>query len=271
MTATSTLHRQIVRGYRAVAARPAARRLNELLFDLALHGLGVGNYENDDVSGERHFVRHVLPAHLRDTVHPVVMDVGAHDGAYATMVLQRFPGARVVCAEPHPGTFAALSARLGERATLLDCALGAEPDVLTLYDRADHAEGSQHASMYEGVISDLHGQRPVSFDVPVRTLDDVADELGIRFVHLLKIDTEGHELAVLRGAAGLLAADAVGVVQIEFNEMNLYSRSFLHDFRGLLPNHRAHRLLPRGLTEVRAAPLRSELFGFQNIVFLPSR
>ena len=39
---------------------------------------------------------------------------------------------------------------------------------------------------------------------------------GIETIDFLKIDTEGHDLHVLRGAAGLLERKAIGVIQFEY-------------------------------------------------------
>jgi FkbM family methyltransferase len=51
--------------------------------------------------------------------------------------------------------------------------------------------------------------------VPVVTLDGLLDEAGIDHVDLLKIDVEGSEIAVLRGARRLLQDGRVDVVYIE--------------------------------------------------------
>jgi len=40
--------------------------------------------------------------------------------------------------------------------------------------------------------------------VRVETLDDIAAKEGVEYIDFLKIDTEGHELAVLSGASRLL-------------------------------------------------------------------
>lgn len=61
------------------------------------------------------------------------------------------------------------------------------------------------------------GLDPLEF-VAVRTLDDLAAELAIDRIDLLKIDVEGHEPAVLRGATELLARRAIGAVLCEFND-----------------------------------------------------
>jgi hypothetical protein len=45
-------------------------------------------------------------------------------------------------------------------------------------------------------------------------------------IDLLKIDTEGHELQVLRGAQKIVSAGLIRVLHIEFNEMNVFSGYF---------------------------------------------
>jgi hypothetical protein len=53
--------------------------------------------------------------------------------------------------------------------------------------------------------------------VRLETLDRYCDERGIPEVDYLKVDVEGHELAVLRGAAGLIGRRAVRYVQLEYS------------------------------------------------------
>jgi hypothetical protein len=53
-------------------------------------------------------------------------------------------------------------------------------------------------------------------EVPCLTLDDVAAENEITAINLLKLDAQGGEHAVLRGADGLLSHGAIDVVLTEF-------------------------------------------------------
>lgn len=259
----------LVRIWRAFAARSLFEKLNNLLLDMAFHGLGILNYENDRLTGERFFVTRTLPGLLRNVEAPVLVDVGAHVGAYSDLLLQSLPLGRLIIIEPHPTTFAKLERRFRGNTILVNSAMGSAPGELLLYDRADQA-GSSHASLYVDAITELHGQEAVSIRVAVNTLDLLVSELSIDGdIDFLKIDTEGHELEVLKGCADLLAARRIRVVQIEFNAMNVLSRSFFRDFRMLLPDHSPYRLLPRGMISIREDPLHSELFGFQNVVFVP--
>lgn len=103
---------------------------------------------------------------------------------------------------------------------------------------------------------DTLGGGPARVDeVEVSTLDAAAADLGIGRIDLLKIDVEGHELAVLEGDRGLLDAAKVGAVQFEFGERNLASRTFLRAFFRLLGSgFRFFRVTPGGLRALEYTP-----------------
>ena len=251
--------------YRTLFAYPIFERFNRLVTVLGLSGLGVLNYSSARASGERSFLQRLLRRHHE----PVCFDVGANRGLYAAMILEINPGSRLHCFEPHPRNFDALTQRLGSAANVVlnNCGCGDEPGTLALFDYAD-ADGSSHASLHREVIERLHGARAVEHRVPVVCLDDYVREHGIRSIDLLKIDTEGHEFAVLRGAADTLRAGMVDCVHIEFNEMNAVSGVFFKQFYDLLsPSYTMYRLLPTSMLEIkRYTPLYHEVFAFQNIV-----
>jgi FkbM family methyltransferase len=255
--------------YRKLFARPLFRRFNSSLLYFSLHGLGVLNFENDQVSGERHLIQSWLKRKLTKE-KLVFFDVGANIGEYSGMLVDNFPTAMVHAFEPHPRNYMALSTRafLNGRVKCHNLALGESQGSLTLYDRADYS-GSTHASLHRAVISEIHQQQVVEFTVSVETLDAVADMEHVTYVDYLKIDTEGHELAVLAGASRLLREGKIGIIQFEFNEMNVVSRVFFRDFRKILCNYDLYRLLPTGMILLGTNPLVTELFAYQNIVAVP--
>ena len=251
--------------YAYLFARVRFYRLNRILFELSLRGLGVLNYKDDVASGEDHF----LKALVRGVAAPVVLDVGANRGDYSSAVLAASPGARLFAFEPHPVTFQKLAKRLVPLgAQVVNAACGRTADQMLLYDYV--TGGSPHASLYPGVIETLHHEESRAYQVKVIDLDKFASEHSIDHVDLLKIDAEGHELEVLGGANRLLRCGQIGAIQFEFNEMNLISRTYLRDFYDVLPGYRLYRMVRDGLVPLaeRASPA-CEIFLFQNIVALP--
>lgn len=253
--------------YAFLFSRSYFYRLNRALHHASLRGLGVLNYKNADASGERRFMERCLSS----SEMPTVVDVGANVGDYSSMVLEASKNAKVFAFEPHPETFTRLTARLSSAGNFVatNAACGSAPGKLLLYDH-EGSSGTGHASLLPGVIERIHGDNSNRHEVAVTTLDQFAAEHNISRIDLLKIDTEGTELEVLKGAHDLLSEGRIRAIQFEFNEMNIVSRVFLKDFYELIPHYRFYRLLRHGLGPLDPySPLACEVFAFQNIVALP--
>ena len=228
-------------------------------YKTSLRGLGVLN-GNDRISGEAWFLRKILK--LPD--HAVVFDVGANIGLYSTSILKYFPSAVVFAFEPHPLNYSKLLAI--QNINPVRAAIGASHGKTVIFDY-EKMDGTAHASLFRGVIENIHGSKSISHRVPCVTLDRFAKEKKIKEVKFLKIDTEGNELNVLLGAAQLLKEKRIETIQFEFNEMNTVSRVFFRDFQELLPDHAFYRLLPAGLLPLeKNSPMTNEIFGYQNII-----
>ena len=262
--------RRIAYLYAIMFAKPYFKRFNYLLFHMSLRGLGIMNYYDALVSGEQNFLREILPKWLTRSA-PIFFDVGANVGDYSAGLATTFPLATIYSFEPHPVTFPILSQSLkGRNVFCINKALGSHVGQLPLFDEAGLG-GSQHATLTKDVISEIHHQQLASYTVEVDTLDDFAAKNDIGYIDFIKIDTEGSELAVLQGGRKLLAEKRIGIIQFEFNEMNIYSRAFFNDFKRLLPDFSLLRLLPYGLLELTETPISTELYAFQNLVAISPR
>jgi len=257
----------VISVYVFLFARPAFEKANKLIIRLGLGGLGVLNHKSTSISGEKWF----LENYLKNEKTGVIIDVGANVGNYSIDVLRLSPGLNVYAFEPHPVTFSKLAHNLASfnNAKTINKGLSFEKSSLNLYDYQDK-DGSSHASLYEDVITELHGAGvAVAHEVELITLDDFIESKGIDVVKLLKIDTEGNELLVLQGAKKAIESGKIKAIHFEFNEMNVASRTFFRDFWKILESYRFYRLLPSGMIELKAySPLGCEIFAYQNIVAL---
>jgi FkbM family methyltransferase len=252
--------------YKRLFVRKALYGLHRRLLNISLWGVGVLNSEDDRGSGEEHFLR-ALPGYLGGTADFTVFDIGANVGRYADRVKALYPRARVYAFEPNPACFRRLQERARAGGYLaFNQGMGDVAGRMTLYDQCADG-GSEHASLYQEVIESLHGSAAAAIEVEVSTVDRFVGEHGIDRIDLLKTDTEGHDLQVLRGALETIRAERVGLIQFEFNEMNSVSRAFFRDFCALLPDHDFFRLLPDGPVPLRPEPpFLGEIFAFQNII-----
>lgn len=134
-----------------------------------------------------------------------IVDVGAHHGGTARAFRRRYPGARIVCVEPVPSSLTRLRAiEMSHRLEILPFAAG---------DRDEEARLLVNATAAN--MSTLRYDGSEGLAVRVRTLASICTDHTIDRIDYLKIDTEGSDLAVLRGAEPLLAQDRVALVEAE--------------------------------------------------------
>jgi len=78
---------------------------------------------------------------------------------------------------------------------------------------------------------------------------------GLHPVDLLKIDVEGFELEVLKGAKNMIDQGKIRFIQFEFGGINhVHKKVFLHNFFELLPQYNIYRILQRGLVKLSYKP-----------------
>ncbi|MTI88135.1 MAG: FkbM family methyltransferase [Balneolaceae bacterium] len=258
---------QLYKIYAYLFARPFFQRLHLHLLRFSLSGMGILNFYDNRVSGEKYFIEQVLGRLI--SKDPVFFDVGANYGNYIDFLSQTYPNAVIHAFEPHPKNFLQLSKRkYAADVKFNKLAIGEGRETMKLYDY-EESDGSTHASLYKGVIEELHQQSAVSAEVQVEFLDNYCSREGVSIVDLLKIDVEGHELRVLKGTKNLIRKGSVKVIQFEFNEMNVESKAFMKDFFKLLTDYSFYRLLPSSLLnldKIRYRTITHEVFAFQNIV-----
>ncbi len=136
----------------------------------------------------------------------VFVDVGANVGAYS-LVASEQPRAIVLAYEPHPATFALLQENLrrnDRKNVIASCAaVGDETGVLSISD----TPGSSTTHVASGNDGPVIQVPVVRLDVELERRELIADAI--------KIDVEGFEYPVLRGAG-----DALGRTTLVFVEVN---------------------------------------------------
>lgn len=133
----------------------------------------------------------------------VAFDVGAHHGETAMELLRSFPTVKVHSFEPLPANFAILERETENMGTRnVNAAVTENSGTVTIELGASDAHTHVH-----------HGAGGVV--VPAVTVDDYMREQGLDRIDLLKIDVEGHEEMVLRGALDHLSSGSIEFVFCE--------------------------------------------------------
>ena len=242
--------------------------VNRFLLRYALRGLGFNNWRNLEESGEAWLVRHILPKLSMGTA-PIFLDVGANAGEYSQLLVDHFPKATVHAFEPHPRTYETLKKNMKPNMKCHPVALGAENGVFNLYDRGGD-DGGIRASLAKEALETVQSKPLTAYSVTVSTVDDFVKEHSISTIDFIKIDTEGFEMDVLKGARDALSQGKIGAIQFEFNDVHFARRQFLADFQAVLPGHRLYRILRDGLVPLDLLSVAErEVFTFQNILAWP--
>jgi FkbM family methyltransferase len=251
--------------------RPSLQWFARAVYDFALrcNGFAINHKGRLGLTmGEENFLRR----HLQGVTGGVFFDVGANTGSYTKVLRHYVPGATIYAFEPHPKSFAALRKVLADDpALLVNQALSDTPGEMTLYDFAEH-DGSTQASLSREAVA-LFSGNVVEHRVTCSTVDGFIAANGIPRIDLLKVDTEGFDLSVLRGAREALAAGRIGTIQFEFIPANIITKTRIRDFMALLSGYQLHRICLNGEL-IPLAPYdvkRCEVYVMQNLIALPMR
>lgn len=133
-----------------------------------------------------------------------VYDVGAHRGSWSQAGLSLFPQARFHCFDPLPHADA--WARREPRAAFHQLLLGDREAEVPFF-----STGSTGDSIYREATGWYRDQPPRL--LPMHRLDTVVTERRLPLPDLLKIDAQGAELDILRGAQSLLPG--LSLIQLE--------------------------------------------------------
>jgi FkbM family methyltransferase len=181
----------------------------------------------------------------------VFLDVGAHIG-YFTMKAAPKVGAtgHVLAFEPNPETLKLLydnvAANGAHNVIVEPVACTDKEETLTFYAAAVQNTGASSLSKSNAEVSDAP---PKPYMVQGRPIDAVVGQLNLGRVDAIKIDVEGAEVLVLRGAVETLKRFHPRLVIEEESDRLASFQTSMEDLSSLLHtagyNH-THRLLPHG-------------------------
>ncbi|MFI5452382.1 FkbM family methyltransferase [Pedobacter sp. UC225_61] len=228
--------------------------------------IGVGH--NTYSSGEKHIIDNLL-IEILGKEPTVIFDVGANIGQYAHMLRDRFKTAEIYCFEPVIENYSRLKANvLNLNITCENYAVGSKMGILTLFTGSNDEDGAMSTS-YKGAIEHIFtfaGNMDQEISSTMITIDDYCD-MKIDNIDFLKIDIEGHELEALKGSVSMINRNKINVIQFEFNEFNLFSKSSMFDFYHILKEFDLYRIMPNdSLYAMGTYNSIHEIYRYQNIL-----
>lgn len=245
------------------------KKTNILVY--AYNSMGILKWENEEISGEAHVINDILPKYLKKESKPVLFDVGANIGNYSLLLAKNYPNARICSFEPNPYSFAELKGNLkGSKIKVYNFGFGQNKSKKNLYVYKKNTE-SQHASLYNEfgkvINTELGKEEILPIEVEINTIDSFCVDENINNIDFIKIDVEGHEFAILKGALNMINHKRIKIIQFEFNVANILSKIFLKDFYELLSmNYEFYRLDSNRLIYLGDYDSTNEIFKYQNII-----
>lgn len=222
-------------------------------------------------NGEYRFLRSYLKGGM------VIFDVGANIGDFTWQALSLKKDLEVHCFEPVKSTHSLLMERFSNPPAEARLSI----NEVGLSDR----QGEESMKIYGECFgtNSLYERRSciaentpfiVSKELRVAftTLDEYVKEKKVDHIDLMKIDVEGHELRVLKGATASLSIGFIYCIQFEYGGTFRDSGARLGDVFALLQGngYMLYRILPFGLFPVRTFHAGLENYKYSNwIAFLP--
>lgn len=181
----------------------------------------------------------------------LIFDVGAHHGFYAAYMARR--AARVLAIEPNPHNVMILQKNISlnglHNVIVRRAAVGDAVGKISLLRDSDQG----------GISFSSTGTSP-AIEVELLPLDELAKEYG--FPQLLKIDVEGFEASVLRGASEIMRRRPKIAIEMHVDWVARYGSSVkevvdllqLESYRVFLLRHKSEQVKPWNGEELPAEP-----------------
>ena len=176
-------------------------------------------------------------AALKDLALKTVIDVGANKGQFSLFIRGLFPDAQIIAFEPIP-TAANKACRLFRADPMFSLPTGSAPNraglalgessgrsILHLSQRADSSSLLPITDLQSRLFP--RTEKVGTIEIEVARLSEVIDSASIKSPSLLKIDVQGSELSVLKGAGAVLTD--FDYVYVECSRRTLYKGQALED------------------------------------------
>lgn len=215
-----------------------------------------------DTSGELNVIKRI-GKQLSSKNNPVVFDVGANVGKYISY-LDKFIHTQYTayCFEPSKSTFKELTENTIQikNIHLINLGLGDKVENLTLYS---NTVSNTQSSIIKRDMS--HWEKDYNLvneeNVNLTTLDLFCKENGIDFIDFMKVDVEGYEMNLFKGATEFLNSKKIGAIQFELGVASVDGKYFFKDIFYLLnDNYKIYRITSKHLFEIKKYSEQYEVF-----------
>lgn len=166
---------------------------------------------------------------------PLIIDVGAHQGESIKRFKKLFLDPEIHSFEPQVEQFKILKRLKSNKIYLNNCGIGSKNENKNIFVNSETA-----ASSYLNLVNEDNYFRNIKTinkeQTVLKTIDYYLNEKKITFVDLMKIDVQGYENEVLKGATNSL--EKIHLIEIEIVFVNYYEqKNSFYEIEKILTNH----------------------------------
>ena len=242
--------------------------INTILLKLVIRFLGYNNHKDFYSSGEIFFLRKVCMEKPK-----LCLDIGANVGKYSSFLLEN-SSAKIIAFEPMPKTFNELvkiKKNYSNRFFIYKLGLGQKKTKKNLYFDKNNLQWANFNPEVNKIKYLKYNNKKIMCSLD--TLDNFIrknKKLINSKIDLIKIDTEGFELEVLKGAEKTIKKFKPKYIQLEYNWHHLFKNTNLYYFAKHLKDYNTFKILPfsKDLLKINAEKPEHNYFNYSNIVFI---
>ena len=255
--------------YIFIFGRKNMKFINNILLSLSLNAKGYKNYGNFNKTGEKKFIKNISSDLF------FCIDIGANIGKYTELLLKE-TNAQIVSFEPLNEAFQDLKKielKNLNRLKVFNYAIGEKNETLELNysnnksEKASFTEHLDKLSFYEFNKNKKVKANVLTLDTFIKKNLDI---FNIKEIDLIKIDTEGFELEVIKGAQETIKSMSPKYIQFEFNWHQLFKNQNMYSFSKYLKEYELFQILPFGNDLIKVDPNRPEtnIYHLSNFVYI---
>lgn len=152
---------------------------------------------------------------------PILFDVGANQGQTIDIFQLYFPTGTIHAFEPGITSYNLINKKYASPSvTINQAAVSSQEGVATFFDYPQSDLSSLSKLDTKGNSDETIA--PTTYEVPTLALDQYCANSNVDVIHLLKTDTQGHEIDVLKGFQKTLKEHKVFLIFIEMNFQSQY-------------------------------------------------
>ena len=157
--------------------------------------------------------------------HPLIFHIGAEDGSSCERYGSILKNPIIHAFEPRPDQNGIMESKFNNKKNIYlnNVAVGSKKEIKKFNQIISESYRGGRSSFHKSTVDDLSDQ--IQIDVQVITIDEYVNKNNIKKINLLKIDTQGYEDEVLKGAQETLKLNKIDIIETELIVGNMYEKT----------------------------------------------